>query len=247
MKSVLPHGISRTSCSPICLFALTLLCSGISNAVTLGQIDNFSQSSQRLILRSVEAERTSMPLQDSSLLQGWNRNLGIDADLIPAERSVSAEIAAEYGMFFLSYGPGVNARTWLEYVAPEGLSFDLTMANAANCLELLVEFSQAPFEVHVSMESLSGLGETRVFQQQANYSRQQVEFPYEIFTQTDLQNVTSLTVEIRNIAGQGAPDIIISELSVGGTNNQVIPEPSTSILLLLTASGVCLRRRREGL
>ncbi|MGJ8724737.1 MAG: PEP-CTERM sorting domain-containing protein [Roseibacillus sp.] len=216
-------------------------------AVTIGQLDNFSQGSQNLSLRTVEAQQSSMPLQNESLLQGWTRNLGIDANLIPEERSVTAEIAAEHGIFVLSYGPGVSARTWLDYQAPSGMTFDMTMSNAANCLGLLVEFSQAPFEIQISMESLGGLPETHVFRQEANYSRQQVDIPYDVFESIDMQNLTSLQVEVHNITGQGAPDIVISEVSVRAVNTQSIPEPSSLILIAISSFGVCLRRRREGL
>lgn len=213
-----------------------------SLGATIEVLDDFSQP---VAITSIGLEDNARPIfnQDVGLFR-WTRDFGVEFSHAPEGRTVAAEILDSLGMFVVSYGPGVRAETWLNYKAPVGMSFDMTMENAANRLALMVEFSQAPFDVEISLASAEGSSESHSFRQRPSFLAQEISLPLDLFKQVDLENVTSLEIALRNVEGQGAPDVVLSAVSLAGDSPNPIPEPSTSLLLLLAASGACLRRRR---
>lgn len=225
------------------ILVLLAILTARSFSATIGILDDFNQP---FPIRSIGLETSARPiLNQNVLLHGWIRDHGVEAISLPEGRHVTAEIADDFGLFVVSYDPGVDARTWLSYQAPTGMSFDLTRANAANNLALMIEFSRNPFHIELLLASVGGEVESHRIRQPSSLLAQQVSIPLDLFQGVDLEQISSLEIAIHNVADQGAPDVVISQVALLSRETANIPEPSTMLFVALAASGVCLRRNRN--
>lgn len=202
-----------------------------STSASLSNLDSALPSS----LQSGSLEQTP-PSVLQAFLQGSHLETEIELIPILAERTVIEEILGENDYFILTSNLGSSTRSWLAYLAPEGLSFDLTIQNATISLQSLAAQSQSPFEtpssLGISSASLSN-----------DLPAQEVEIPYEIFAGIDLTLIRSSGLENTIFSETNLPEYSVSDFLFTSSGN--IPEPSSALLLFGALAGSILKRKRQ--